>query len=715
MALQKITDAQMDAAGVAAAPDILEGSPATVKAIFDRLVRSVVATAFNALADQLTAAGVESLVQHGTDSIKYIRLNADGAIETSADGSTWTVTGSSGHLIYDKDGNFITQRARMKFANATVTDDGTYTVVNGIKGDTGATGATGATGRTATITIGSVTTGAAGSAVTLENVGTPQDAVWNLSIPKGDRGAAWYPTLDSLGTLTFALSDSAIAPPAYNIRGPQGPQGVQGATGAKGEQGPQGVQGTQGPQGAAGPQGAVGPAGPQGAHGPQGEKGDDGADGNSFMVKDLFATLAALKVAHPTGSAGDAYAVGTAADNVIYLWGVDQADWRDIGALQGPQGPQGPAGAQGPIGPQGDTGAQGPQGVQGIQGPQGTTGAQGSQGIQGSAGADGKSAYASATSAGYTGTETAFNASLAGIDNKADKKVPTAAGNLATLDSAGNLGDSGKKPGDLAAASHTHTKSQITDFPTSMTPTAHKSTHATGGTDALTATDIGAAAVSHIHGNLTSDGKIGGVALDTKLVQLVSGALTTLDGTAVSGGLWTKLAEFTTASGNPVNIDISSAVWDRTKYSKLKICFDACVDTNVDEEYLYMRFNSVSSNRYLLYRYGSNTNYSTSSSAIGSINLGNFGMSGALQSVSQRHFEIDVDFELDTINSSNYYNLIAFDCVSNQLYVGGSFEKYHVGGMMTNQSAAIVAPQTMNLMSGKSTIYFKNITLLGCR
>ena len=50
-------------------------------------------------------------------------------------------------------------------------------------------------------------------------------------------------------------------------------------------------------------------------------------------------------------------------------------------------------------------------------------------------------------------------------------------------------------PADIgaAAASHNHTKSQITDFPTSMTPTAHATTHATGGADALTPSDISAA------------------------------------------------------------------------------------------------------------------------------------------------------------------------------------------------------------------------------
>lgn len=56
-------------------------------------------------------------------------------------------------------------------------------------------------------------------------------------------------------------------------------------------------------------------------------------------------------------------------------------------------------------------------------------------------------------------------------------------------------------PNDIGAASssHTHNKSQITDFPSSMTPTVHAESHKTGGTDALSPATIGAAEAGHTH------------------------------------------------------------------------------------------------------------------------------------------------------------------------------------------------------------------------
>lgn len=319
--------------------------------------------------------------------VRYMRLNADRVIETSSDGIAWQATGSSGHVILDKNGAVLPQRGRMKFANSTVTDDGTMTIVNGIKGDTGDTGVQGIQG------------------------------IQGIQGVKGDTGKSIIPSVDqNTGLMSFTEGPSGVVPASVNVRGPQGPQGVQGAqgeqgvqgsTGSKGDMGSQGPQGDVGPQGPQGPpglqgsqgikgdtgsqgpqglqglQGATGPEGPRGLTGPQGPtglqglKGDKGLDGTSFMLKGLYASLYALQLAHPTGSVGDAYAVGTSDNNVIYNWDVDTASWTNLGALQGPQGPQGIQGIQGEQGIKGDTGAtgsQGDQGIQGIQGIQGDTG-----------------------------------------------------------------------------------------------------------------------------------------------------------------------------------------------------------------------------------------------------------------------------------------------------------------------------------------------------
>lgn len=89
----------------------------------------------------------------------------------------------------------------------------------GAKGDTGATGATGATGpqgpqgntgAAATVNAGTTTTGAAGSSASVVNVGTTSAAIFDFTIPRGDKGE-------------------------------QGIQGIQGNTGPKGDTGDSGV------------------------------------------------------------------------------------------------------------------------------------------------------------------------------------------------------------------------------------------------------------------------------------------------------------------------------------------------------------------------------------------------------------------------------------------------------------------------------------------
>ena len=152
----KITSEKIQSNGLVAAPDVLTGTAAENKALFDKLVREIVAVQFNALVDELTNNGaasigamslqgqttVQAMIDAGvfSEDVKNIRLNEDKVLETSANGVEWEATGSSGHLIIAPDGQPLPQRSRLKFANGTVTDDGTQTVVTGLKGDKGEKG-----------------------------------------------------------------------------------------------------------------------------------------------------------------------------------------------------------------------------------------------------------------------------------------------------------------------------------------------------------------------------------------------------------------------------------------------------------------------------------------------------------------------------------------------------------------------------------------------
>lgn len=64
-----------------------------------------------------------------------------------------------------------------------------FTIPRGDKGETGNTGATGAAGTAATITAGTTTTGAPGTSASVTNSGTSSAAIFNFTIPRGDVGA----------------------------------------------------------------------------------------------------------------------------------------------------------------------------------------------------------------------------------------------------------------------------------------------------------------------------------------------------------------------------------------------------------------------------------------------------------------------------------------------------------------------------------------------
>ena len=384
--VQKLDDEPNDVGGLSAAE---------LKKKFDEGPLTIQEYINVTLLPALETLGVETSVQLPEGAgFKYIRLNADRVLETSQDGVTWQASGSAGHIIMNPAGETLPQRGRMQFDNCEVSDDGTKTIVHGVKGDTGPQG---------------------------------EQGIQGVKGDKGDRGATGpsiVPSIDTNGVMSFTIQDSAIAPQAVSVRGPQGPQGVQGEQGAQGARGPQGIQGIPGVQGVQGEQGEQGPTGPQGPQGKAGTQGPTGAqgpagapgkDGTSLYIEDIYSTLAALKNAIPNGN-DKMYMVK--ADGECYIWSETQGDWTSVGKLQGPtgpQGPQGPQGVQGETGPEGKQGKQGPQGIQGVQGPQGETGPEGPQGPAGVSGQNGKSAFTAAVEAGYTGTETAFNAALSNV------------------------------------------------------------------------------------------------------------------------------------------------------------------------------------------------------------------------------------------------------------------------------------------------------------
>lgn len=210
--------------------------------------------------------------------------------------------------------------------------------------------------------------------------------------PKGDTGAQGPQGLQGEVGPTGPKGDQGA-------QGPQGEKGEKGDTGDTGPAGPQGERGETGPEGPQGPKGEKGDTGAVGPQGPKGDQGDPGADGTSFTVLGLVPAVADLPAA---GSPGDAWAVGTADSNTVYVWDTAAAAWTDLGPLKGPKGdkgetgPEGPQGLPGEAGPKGEKGepgadgAQGPAGPKGDAGPAGKDGAQGPQGERGETGPQGE-------------------------------------------------------------------------------------------------------------------------------------------------------------------------------------------------------------------------------------------------------------------------------------------------------------------------------------
>lgn len=68
----------------------------------------------------------------------------------------------------------------------------------------------------------------------------------------------------------------------------------------------------------------------KGETGPQGPQGETGS---GLQILDVYATLADLQSAHPTGQPGDAYQVGSAGSYTLYIWSSSQSAWVPAGSI----------------------------------------------------------------------------------------------------------------------------------------------------------------------------------------------------------------------------------------------------------------------------------------------------------------------------------------------------------------------------------------------
>ena len=149
----------------------------------------------------------------------------------------------------------------------------------GNTGPAGPAGNTGPAGPTPTITIGTVTTGAAGTNAVVNNSGNATVAVFNFQIPRGADGSGGGSGGTPGAAATIEIGSTTTGEPgtSANVVNTGNtsaavltftiPRGATGNTGPQGNTGPAGPTGNTGP---AGPTGNTGPTGPTGNTGPAG-------------------------------------------------------------------------------------------------------------------------------------------------------------------------------------------------------------------------------------------------------------------------------------------------------------------------------------------------------------------------------------------------------------------------------------------------------------
>lgn len=131
-----------------------------------------------------------------------------------------------------------------------------FSFPRGDKGDKGDTGNTGSQGPAGSINIGTVTTTASGTSASITNSGTSSAAIFDFSIPRGDRGNT---ILNGSGAPSSGIGgdgDFYLDTTAGVMYGPK-TSGAWSSTTFVSTPGPAGANGAQGPAGPAGPAGAT--------------------------------------------------------------------------------------------------------------------------------------------------------------------------------------------------------------------------------------------------------------------------------------------------------------------------------------------------------------------------------------------------------------------------------------------------------------------------
>jgi len=285
----------------------------------------------------------------------------------------------------------------------------------------GAPGAKGDPGYSATVVVGTVSTGDAGTQAQVINVGDEYDAIFNFTIPQGIQGMQGTPGNDGLPGKNGVDGSQGIPGQAATIKVGMVTTGSAGTQASVTNVGtaqdaefdiviPRGEQGLQGTAGTNGTQGLQGPPGDQGIQGIPGIQGNSGVDGVAFWGWNTAGDLA--DISQVLGAKIGDYFVntGTATRNIlgmsVTIGGVVKSTTASTGMSAGNiRGSTGEAGAAATISVgtvitgapgslatvqnMGSTSAavfafnipQGQQGAQGTTGQNGATGATGPAGV----------------------------------------------------------------------------------------------------------------------------------------------------------------------------------------------------------------------------------------------------------------------------------------------------------------------------------------------